>query len=37
MHVLPWQYQAARIFGFTALTVGLILLVLMLSVLFLGH
>jgi len=37
MHVLPWQYQAARIFGFVALGIGLTLLVLMLSVLFLGH
>jgi hypothetical protein len=37
MHVLPWQYQAARIFGFIALGVGLTLLVLMLSVLLLGH
>ena len=26
MHVLPWQYTAARIFGFIALGVGLMLL-----------
>jgi hypothetical protein len=37
MHVLPWQYTAAKVFGFVALGVGLTLLVLMLSVLFLGH
>jgi cytochrome b subunit of formate dehydrogenase/nitrate/TMAO reductase-like tetraheme cytochrome c subunit len=35
--VLDWQYRASRIFGFTALVVGLTLLVLMLSVPFLGH
>jgi cytochrome b subunit of formate dehydrogenase len=32
MHVLPWQYTASRIFGFTALTIGLSLLLMMLSV-----
>lgn len=37
MHVLPWQYTASRIFGFIALGVGLLLLLLMLSVLFMGH
>ncbi|MHB8835733.1 MAG: cytochrome c3 family protein [Candidatus Methylomirabilia bacterium] len=37
MHVLPWQYNGARVFGFIALAVGLTLLVLMLSVMFLGH
>ena len=34
MHVLPWQYTAARIFGITALCIGLVLLLLMLSVWF---
>jgi cytochrome b subunit of formate dehydrogenase len=34
MHVLPWQYTAARIFGMTALAVGLLLLLLMLAAAF---
>jgi cytochrome b subunit of formate dehydrogenase len=34
MHVLPWQYTAARIFGMTALAIGLTLLLCMLSVWF---
>jgi len=34
MHVLPWQYTAARIFGMTALAVGLMLLLLMLAAAF---
>jgi cytochrome b subunit of formate dehydrogenase len=34
MHVLPWQYKAAKIFGTTALVIGLLLLLCMISVWF---